>query len=128
MADWNDVRNIALSLPNTTERDASGVPQWRVNDKLFVWERPLRKSDFAALGDDAPSDPIIGIRVEDEGAKAALIADEPDVFFTTPHFDGYPIVLAQLDRIELAELQELLVEAWLLRAPKRLAKKYLDAG
>ena len=67
--------------------------------KLFVWERPLRKSDRDALGDAAPEGPIMAARVEHEIAKQALLADDPEVFFTTPHFDGYPIVLVRLDRI-----------------------------
>ena len=67
--------------------------------KLFVWERPLRKSDREALGDAAPEGPILAARVEHEIAKQALLADDPEVFFTTPHFDGYPIVLVRLDRI-----------------------------
>lgn len=127
MADWDDVRRIALSLPEVEEADSRGVPQWRVRDRMFAWERPLRKSDYEALGDDAPDDPILGVRVEDEGAKHALIADDPGVYFTTPHFNGYPAVLVQLERIDVEELQELLVEAWLLRAPKRLAKTFLES-
>jgi hypothetical protein len=59
-------------------------------------------------------------------AKEALLADDPAVFFTTPHFDGYPAILVRLDRIAIADLEEVVVEAWLARAPKRLAKRYLD--
>jgi hypothetical protein len=59
-------------------------------------------------------------------AKEALIANEPDVFFTTPHFDGYPAILVQLDNISVEDLTEVIVEAWLARAPKRLADEYLD--
>ena len=57
---WNDVRRIALALPETTEVPSRGFAQWRVRDKLFVWERPLRQTDLRALGDDAPSGPILG--------------------------------------------------------------------
>jgi hypothetical protein len=63
--------------------------------------------------------------VEHLVAKEALIADDPDVFFTTPHFDGYPAVLVRLERIGLDDLEELTVEAWLARAPKRLVDEYL---
>jgi hypothetical protein len=101
--------------------------RWRVKDKLFVWERPLRRADLEALGDDAPDGPILGARVEHLGAKEALLAEDPGVFFTTPHFDGYPAVLVRLDRIAPDELEELIVEAWLDRAPQRLATAYLDA-
>jgi hypothetical protein len=68
---------------------------------------------------------VLAARVPDLGAKEALLADDPDVYFTTPHFDGYPAVLVRLDRIEVSELEELLVEAWLARAPKRLATEHL---
>ena len=98
-----------------------------MHDKGFVWERPLRKSDLEALGDAAPDGPILGARVEHLGAKAALIESEPEVFFTTPHFDGFPAVLIQLEKIAVDELEEVIVEAWLARAPKRLAKEYADA-
>ena len=99
--------------------------QWRVKDKLFVWERPLRRSDLEALGDGAPDGPILGVRVEHLGAKEALLAGDPEACFTTPHFDGYPAVLVQLERIGLGDLEELIVDAWLARAPKRLADAYV---
>jgi hypothetical protein len=86
-----------------------------VKGKLFVWERPLRKSDRAALGDAAPEGPIMAARVEHEIAKQALLADDPEVFFTTPHFDGYPIVLVRLERISRPDLREVVTEAWLVR-------------
>jgi hypothetical protein len=92
-----------------------------------VWERPLRASDLRALGDAAPTGPILGARVEHLVAKEALLADDPDVFFTTPHFDGYAAVLVRLEQISLDELEELIVEAWLVRAPKRVAKVYIEA-
>ena len=98
-----------------------------MHNKGFVWERPLRKADLEALGDRAPAGAILGARVEHLVAKAALIADDPDVYFTTPHFDGYPTVLVRLEQIPLDELQELIVEAWLVRAPKRLARDYIAA-
>ncbi len=126
MASWDDVRRIALALPETAERTGEH-PQWRVRDKLFVWDRPLRASDLKALGDDAPDGPILGVRVEHVGVKDALIGDDPAVFFTTPHFDGYAAILVRLDEIAVDELEELIVEAWLLRAPKRVAHAYLDA-
>jgi hypothetical protein len=126
MASWDDVRRLALALPETSEGTAHGNTAWRVRDKLFVWERPLRKSDLEALGEAAPGGPILGARVEHEVAKQALLADDPEVFFTTPHFDGYPSVLVQLDRIGTDDLEEVIVEAWLARAPRRLVKEYMD--
>lgn len=127
MASWDDVRRIALALPETSERPShDDAAAWRVRDKLFVWERPLRRADLDALGDAAPEGPILGARVADVGVKEALIADQPDQYFTIPHFDGYPAVLVCLDRISVSELEELIVEAWLDRAPKRLAQAFLD--
>ncbi|HEY2768833.1 MAG TPA: MmcQ/YjbR family DNA-binding protein [Solirubrobacteraceae bacterium] len=128
MASWDDVRRLALALPETSEDAKRGSASWRVRDKLFVWERPLRDSEVHALGAAAPDGPILGVRVEHLGAKEALLADDPDVFFTTPHFEGYPAVLVLLERIGVEELGELIVEAWLTRAPKRLAKQYAETN
>jgi hypothetical protein len=125
MATWDDVARIALALPETAEGESRGMRQWQVKGKGFVWERPLRKSDLAALGDAAPDGPILGAWVEHLVAKEALLADESLPCFTTPHFDGYAAVLVQLDEIGLDDLEELIVEAWLARAPKRLAQEYL---
>jgi hypothetical protein len=126
LATWEDVRRIALALPGAQERRSRGLCQWRVSEKLFAWERPLRASDRQALGEAAPEGPILGARVEHLGAKEALLADDPGVFFTTPHFDGYPAILVRLDRIGLADLDEVIVEAWLARAPKRAAREYIE--
>jgi len=128
VATWDDVRQIALGLPETSEQVSRGSAAWRVRDKGFVWERPLRRADFEALGDDAPTGPILGARVEHLGAKEALLADDPAVYFTTPHFDGYPAILVRLEEISLEDLEELIVEAWLARAPKRLAQTYIDTS
>jgi hypothetical protein len=125
VASWDDVRRIALELPETSEEVSRDLRHWRVKDKGFVWERPLRRADLEALGDAAPDGPILGARVEHLVAKEALLADDPSVFFTTPHFDGYPAVLVRLERIGLDDLREVIVEAWLARAPKRLAEAYL---
>jgi hypothetical protein len=126
VATWDDVRRIALALSEAGERLSRNLRQWRVDDKLFVWERPLRQKEIEALGDDAPDGPILGARVEHVGAKEALLADDPRVFFTTPHFDGYPAILVRLDRITVEDLNEVITEAWLARAPKRIVKAYLD--
>jgi hypothetical protein len=129
MATLDDAARMALGMPETSERVSRELRQWVVKDKLFVWERPLRRADLEALGATAPGGPILGARVEHLVAKEALLADESGVFFTTPHFDGYPAILVRLDRIGLEDLEEVVVEAWLARAPKRLVKAYLgDAG
>jgi hypothetical protein len=125
MATWDDVRRLALAMPAAEERVSRDMRQWRVKEKLFVWERPLRRSDLEALGDAAPDGPILGARVEHVMAKEALIADDPGVFFTTPHFDGYPAILVRLEEIGIEDLDEVIVEAWLARAPARLVREYV---
>ncbi|HEY5882466.1 MAG TPA: hypothetical protein VIU11_26385 [Nakamurella sp.] len=125
MATWDDVRRIVAELPETDEVTSRGDLAWRVRGKGVVWERPLRKSDLAALGSAAPQGPILGAHVLDEGVKFALCADRPDVYFTTPHFDGYLAVLVRLGAIDVGELEELITEAWLVKAPKRLAARFL---
>jgi hypothetical protein len=125
VATWDDVGRLALAMPESEEQLRRGLMFWVVRDKLFVWERPLRRSDLEALGAAAPAGAILGARVEHLVAKEALISDNPEVYFTTPHFDGFPAVLVQLEKIEPDELEELIVEAWLARAPKRLAKAYV---
>jgi hypothetical protein len=123
VATWKDVARIVNALPATTE---DSPRNWRVGKKPIVWERPLRKADHAALGADAPDGDILGARVPDEGVKFALIADDPGVYFTTPHFDGYPAVLVRLAGIGVPELEELVTEAWLAQAPKTLRREFLN--
>lgn len=130
MPTWDDVRRLAMALPETSEPSSAGAAhvEWRVKEKTFLWERPLRRADVEALGAAAPKGPILAARVPDVGAKEALVAAQPDVYFTTPHFNGYPAILVRLDQIEAAELEELVVEAWLARAPKRLARTFLEVA
>lgn len=125
MATWDDVRRYALALPGTSEETSHGNAAWIVNKKSFTWERPLRKSDLAALGDDAPGGPILGVYTGDLDLKEAMIASDHGVFFTTPHFDGYAAVLVQLKKIGLKKLKDIITEAWLARAPKRAAAEFL---
>ncbi len=112
MASEGDVRRIALSLPEVVERPSYGTPGWRVKDRLF-----------ARMRDDGT---VLVAFVADEEDKAALIAGEPQVFFTTPHYDGYAIVLVRLSEVGDAQLRELLVDAWRVRAPKRLRAEHGD--
>src|ERR1700712_2455014 len=119
MADWTEVNALASALPGAVEdprRDA-----WRASSakaaRSFVWDRPLRAHDIQEHG--AEDGPIVGVRVADEGEKAALIASDPDVFFTIPHFDGYNAVLVRLDRISHERLAEILADSWLVVAPKK---------
>ena len=130
MASWEDVAAIANALPEVAEEPSYGERAWKVRKKTFAWERPLRKGEIEALGGfepegTAPIGEILGVRVADEEAKQTLVSSEPEIYFTTSHFDGYPAVLIRLERIGRAELEELILEAWLSRAPKRVAAAYL---
>jgi hypothetical protein len=126
MANWRDVRRIALALPGTSEEtSSSGRAAWIVNKKFFTWERPLRAQDLKALGDKAPAGPILGVRTADLEMKDMLLASNPGIYFTTPHFDGYPAVLIRLPKISTAELKDVITEAWLSRAQKRAVDAFL---
>jgi hypothetical protein len=125
VATWEDVARIVGGLPLTAEQSPH---DWRVGKKLVAWERPMRPSDREALargGSEPPEGDILGVRVSDEGVKFALIGDEPGVYFTTPHFDGYPAVLVNLAEIAVGDLEELITEAWLTQAPKKLVQEFL---
>jgi hypothetical protein len=124
MATWDDVRDAVAALPETFEQSDR---TWRVAKKPLVWARPLRPADHRELGETAPQGPILGARVPDLEAKEELLTRAPHVYFTTSHFDGYPIVLALLERIDIDELQDLVVEAWLAQAPKRVAAAWLES-
>lgn len=126
MATFDDVRRIALALPESTERVGGHdhLPQWQVKGKTFAWDRPLRKGDIAHLGAAAPTGAVLGACVADDAVKVALVA-EGGPFFTTPHFDGYAIVLIRLDELDVDELAEVVTDAWLVRAPAKLARAFL---
>jgi len=126
MATWRDVRRIALKLPESAEKTTgSGTATWTVRGKAFAWERPLRRSDLEALGEAAPTGAILGVRTHDLEMKDALLQSDPGVFFTTPHFDGYPAVLIILANITTTTLRAVLVDSWLARAPARVADAFL---
>ena len=91
--------------------------------KLLAWERPLRRADLEALGDRAPKGPILGVFVPDLDMKELLVANRGAIYFTTPHFDGYAIVLVRLGTIGTGELKELLREGWKARAPKKPTRR-----
>lgn len=128
MATLDDVRAMALALPEVTE-EGQGHQRWdgwKVRGKAFAWERPLSKRDVAdlqGLGEPVPAGDVIAVRVARED-KEAVLASVPGAF-DIPHFRGYPAVLVELDRIDPEELGELLADAWLVQAPRRLAKDYL---
>ncbi len=125
VATWDDVARIVGRLALASE---PAPHDWRVGKKPLAWERPLRQSDREALtrsGIEPPVGDILGVRVADEGVKFALIADDPGVYFSTPHFDGYPAVLVRLAEIDVEDLEEVLTEAWLTQAPRKLVQEFL---
>ncbi|HWV26372.1 MAG TPA: MmcQ/YjbR family DNA-binding protein [Aeromicrobium sp.] len=125
MSTIDDVGRIAMTFPNVTEKLAWGNRTWRVDDKTFVWDRPLREKDRAELGAAAPDGPTMGVHTEDHSEKQALLAADPDVFFTISHFDKYAMVLVRLDAVDTERLTEIIEDAWLSRAPRKLAAEYL---
>lgn len=132
MATLDQVRELALALPGVQERvdGHRGGATWRTKAGSFVWERGPSGADLAALeklGRSWPDGAVIGVRTDGLDEKEALLATFPDAFFTIPHFDGFPAVLVRLDRIGEDHLREVITDAWLLRAPKRVAQAWLDA-
>lgn len=130
MATVEDVRRIALSLPGVQERVGghTSAPAWRATRGAIAWVRGPRDRDLeqlAALGRSWPAGEVIGLRVGSAEEAAALVAAEPEVFFTIPHFDGYPAVLVRLDEIDPDYLSEVLVDAWVTRVPQGVAKPWL---
>ncbi|HSV68455.1 MAG TPA: MmcQ/YjbR family DNA-binding protein [Mycobacteriales bacterium] len=115
MADADDVRRLALALPHVVEVDSDGF-DFRVADKGFVWSYPERRpgrprrvrTDIAVL--------FVG----DEAEKQALLLGEPEIFFTTPGYDGWPLVMLRLAEVDVQRLAELVTDAWRMRAPDEL--------
>ena len=130
MATFDDVRAIALALPETEEREGGWHmgPSWRVvGGAMFAWSRPVTGKDLAWMrerGED-PGEPVLGIRVTGEEAKRELITAFPDVAFTIPHFDGYAAVLLRLPIIDRELLREFVIDSWLLKARRRTARAWL---
>ncbi|MEO8329842.1 MAG: MmcQ/YjbR family DNA-binding protein [Candidatus Nanopelagicales bacterium] len=110
MADADDVRRLALTLPEVVEVDSDGF-DFRVENKGFVWSYP----------EQTPGKPrvirtdIAVLYVGDEGEKQALVLGEPEVFFTIQSYDGYPFVMLRLDRVSVKRLKELVTDAWQMR-------------
>jgi hypothetical protein len=128
MATMAGLDELALSLPHTTkEVSDDGRPSYLVHGKLFCLHRNRRKDAIDPLTGERLDD-VLMFRVADLGVKELLLADSRGVFFTTPHFNGYPAVLMRtpdLARIDREELYDLVVEAWLTKAQKRVAKAWL---
>jgi hypothetical protein len=128
VATMADLDELALALPQTTkEVSDDGRPAYHVHGKLYCFHRGLRR-DAVDPETGERLDDVLMFRVADLGVKELLLADERGVYFTTPHFDGYPAVLVRipdLARIDREELGDLVAEAWLTRAQKRVAKPWL---
>jgi hypothetical protein len=124
-----DLDELALSMPHATKEVSSdGRPSYLVHGKLFCCHRSRRR-DAIDPNTGERLDDVLMFRVADLDAKELLLADHRGVFFTTPHFDGYPAVLMRirdLGRLDRDELHDMVVEAWLTRAQKRIAKAWLQ--
>jgi hypothetical protein len=118
MADADDVRRLALALPDVVEIDSDGF-DFRVADRGFVWSYPERRPGRPRL---IRTD-IAVLYVGDEAEKQALLLGEPGVFFTTPGYDGWPLVMLRLAAVDAGRLAELVTDAWRMRAPQALAGK-----
>ena len=110
MADADDVRRLALALPHVEEVDSDGF-DFRVADKGFVWSYPERRPGRPRM---IRTD-IAVLFVGDEAEKQALLLGEPDRFFTTPGYDGFPLVMLRLERVGTRRLKELITDAWRMR-------------
>jgi len=110
MVSEDDVRRVALSLPGVAEQPYNRLPGFRARGKLFARVHEL-------------PDAIL-VSCADIGERDGLVASEPDKFFITPHYRGYPAMLVRLSSIDLAELIELLTESWRLNASARLVAEF----
>ena len=116
VADADDVRRVALSLPHVVEIDSDGF-DFRVGNKGFVWSWPERRPGRPRV---IRTDVAV-LFVGDEAEKQALLLGEPGIFFTTPGYDGLPLVMVRLAEVDVARLAELVTDAWRMRAPEEIA-------
>jgi hypothetical protein len=125
MATIDDAAEIASGLPEVTVSERYGNRTWLVAGKFFAWERPFSKADIKRFGDASPPDgPILGVKVADLGEKEAVLGAGIKGVFTIPHFDGFPAVLVQLNKVGKRALREAITDAWLACAPPTLADQF----
>lgn len=121
---YAEVEMFALTLPETTSTPSyGGAPALRVNKKMFARLRG-EMADHTDELTGAPYGDVLMVGVADLGEKEALLAADGDAYFTVAHYDGYPAVLVRIDRADMEELRELLLDAWSRAAPKRALKAF----
>jgi hypothetical protein len=122
-----DLDRLALAMPEATKELDEGRPTYKVHGKMFCFHRGPRKDAVDPETGERLTD-VLAFRVADLGVKELLLSDARGIYFTTPHWNGYPAVLVRirdLARLARDELRDLVEEAWLTRAQKRLAKEWL---
>ena len=122
-----DLEELALALPEVSKEVEDGRPTYKVGGKFFCFHR-TRRPDALDPETGERLDDVLVFYVADLGVKEMLVGDSRGVYFTTPHWDGYRAVLVRipsLAKLDREELRDLVEEAWLTRAPKRLAKEWL---
>jgi len=127
MATMDDLDRLALELPETTKAVEDGRPSYLVHGKWFCFHRKPRKDAVDPETGERLEDVLV-FRVEDAGAKELQLRDARGLFFTTPHWNGFPAVLMrirELGQLDVEQLREVVEDAWLTRAQKRVAKKWL---
>ena len=129
MANWNEVDAVASSLPSLEIDRTPGSRSWSVAKRDLAWERPLRKKEIEtelASGREPYLRDIVAFHIPEVAAKQAYLQNFPAKFFEIPHFAGYPAILCRLSELTTDDLEELLFEAYLCRAPKKLAAQLQD--
>jgi hypothetical protein len=127
MATMDDLDRLALELPETTKAVEDGRPSYLVHGKWFCFHRKPRKDAVDPETGERLEDVLV-FRVEDAGAKELQLRDARGLFFTTPHWNGFPAVLMRirdLGGLDVEQLREVVEDAWLTKAQKRVAKKWL---